>query len=117
MVVDDDGEVLDAFEDVLRDAGHDVVCFRNGKQALQYLSASRRPDVVLLDLSMPVMNGREFLAEFVRREELADVPVLMITGSDGSEDYPVPPERVMHKPIQISNLLDAIADLTRDRGH
>ena len=48
VVVDDDGELCDAFEDVLRDAGHEVVCFSNGERALKYLRIARRPDVVLL---------------------------------------------------------------------
>src|SRR5215216_302891 len=101
VVVDDDGELCDAFEDVLRDAGHDVVCFSNGERALRYLRVARRPDIVLLDLSMPVMDGREFIKEFEKRSELAGVPVLMITASHAEDGYPVPADRVIHKPFRV----------------
>jgi len=115
VVVDDDGELCDAFEDVLRDAGHDVVCFSNGERALKYLRIARRPDVVLLDLSMPVMDGREFIREFEKREELAGVPVLMITASQAADGYPVPAERVIHKPFRVPSLLGLIASVTSPR--
>ena len=116
VVVDDDGELCDAFEDVLREAGHDVVCFSNGERALKYLRIARRPDVVLLDLSMPVMDGREFIKEFEKRQELAGVPVLMITGSQAEDGYPVPPERVIHKPFRVPSLLGMIESVTAHRA-
>jgi CheY-like chemotaxis protein len=112
VVVDDDGELCDAFEDVLRDAGHDVVCFSNGERALKYLRIARRPDVVLLDLSMPVMDGREFIRELEKWQELAGVPVLMITGSPAEDGYPVPAERVIRKPFRVSSLLGLIESVT-----
>jgi CheY-like chemotaxis protein len=115
VVVDDDGELCDAFEDVLRDAGHDVVCFSNGERALRYLRVARRPDVVLLDLSMPVMDGREFIKEFQKRSELAGVPVLMITASRDQDGYPVPPERVIHKPFRVPSLLGLIDQITQEQ--
>lgn len=112
VVVDDDGELCDAFEDVLRDAGHDVVCFSNGERALKYLRIARRPDIVLVDLSMPVMDGREFIREIQKREELAGIPVLMITASQAPDGYPVPPERVIHKPFRVPSLLGLIDEIT-----
>ncbi len=116
VVVDDDGELCDAFEDVLREAGHDVVCFSNGERALKYLRIARRPDVVLLDLSMPVMDGREFIQEFQKHQELAGVPVLMITASQAPDGYPVPAERVIHKPFRVPSLLGLIESVTADRA-
>jgi CheY-like chemotaxis protein len=111
-VVDVDGVLCDACGDVLRDAGHEVVCFSHGERALRCLRSARRPDVVLLDLSMPVMDGREFIKEFEKRQELAGVPVLMITASQAQDGYPVPPERVIHKPFRVPSLLGLIETIT-----
>lgn len=64
----------------------------NGSECMRYLrqqgrySDRRRPDLVLLDLNMPIMDGREVLAELRRDESLRAIPVVMLTTSSAHED-------------------------------
>lgn len=64
---------------------HKTSVARNGEEAIQYLSdaeANDKPDVILLDLNMPKMNGIEFLSEVRKKEEWKDLKVFVVTTSD-----------------------------------
>jgi CheY-like chemotaxis protein len=79
LVVDDESIVRQLFAKVLQGDGHEVLTAANGREAL-YLMSPRRPDVVLLDLMMPVMDGLSFLRVLRRRDDWRHVPVMMISG-------------------------------------
>ena len=64
LVVDDDADVRESLELVLRDAGYDVFLAEDGQAALDMLGFGLRPAVILLDLMMPRLNGLEFLEQF-----------------------------------------------------
>jgi CheY-like chemotaxis protein/anti-sigma regulatory factor (Ser/Thr protein kinase) len=80
VVVDDDPEVVDLFARMLRSLPrrYEVLGAQNGQQALE-LIRRRRPDVVLLDLLMPEMDGYAVLAQMRATKALRDVPVVVIT--------------------------------------
>jgi len=80
LVVDDMPIFRDPIAASLRLAGYDTLCAADGAAALA-LARVRRPDVVLLDVSMPVMDGFEFLRELRRDPRLADVPVILLTAA------------------------------------
>ena len=79
MIVDDEVIVRQLFERVLQGQGHEVVVASNGREALT-LMQMRLPDLVMLDLTMPVMDGTSFLRSMRRRPEWKDVPVIVISG-------------------------------------
>jgi DNA-binding response OmpR family regulator len=79
LVVDDDEHVLRLVERVLSRAGYDVHRARDGAEGLQ-LAESHRPDLIVLDLKMPVMDGPTFRQEQLRRPALARIPVLVLSG-------------------------------------
>jgi CheY-like chemotaxis protein len=79
LVVDDETIVRQLFAKVLQNAGHDVALAANGREALSHME-TRRPDLVLLDLVMPVMDGMAFLRVLRRRPEWKDVPVIVVSG-------------------------------------
>jgi CheY-like chemotaxis protein len=58
----------------------------NGKVALEYLADNERPDVIVLDLMMPEMDGFEFLDQMRRRPEWREIPVLVATAKDLSRE-------------------------------
>jgi signal transduction histidine kinase/CheY-like chemotaxis protein len=81
LVVDDDENIRSMFGKSLSDDGWTVDEAADGAEALEH-AAAHRPDVVLLDLIMPVMDGFEFLLEFHCHEEWMAVPVIVVTAMD-----------------------------------
>ncbi len=83
MVVDDDGLWREVVATVLEGQGFEVVTAANGLEALWRLRrGGAAPDLVLLDLSMPVLSGWQFRAEQLRDPALRDIPVLVVSGDD-----------------------------------
>jgi DNA-binding response OmpR family regulator len=78
LVVDDDQEVRMATRDFLTSKGHDVTLAEDGVQALKLL-ATVKPDVVLLDVAMPEMDGMETLRRIVAG--YPNLPVIMVTAN------------------------------------
>ena len=93
LVEDNDDDVVLTREG-MREAGIPANLHRvaNGSECMRYLrrqgvySEQNRPDLVLLDLNMPVMDGREVLSEVRRDEALRLIPVVMLTTSSAHED-------------------------------
>lgn len=81
LVVEDDPDSREMLSRVLIREGHEVTQAENGSVALERI-AERRPDLILLDLMMPVMDGFEFLEVLAREPELASIPVIVITAKD-----------------------------------
>jgi len=108
-VVDDEEPVRIALRRLLRSAGLDVVTFPSGVEFMKSLP-TRRPDCVVLDLHMPLMDGFEVQARLA--ESSAPVPVVIITGHDSTEtrDRALAgrPLAYLRKPVNDQTLLDAI---------
>ena len=79
LVVDDDDELADVVRQVLRDAGYSVATVRHGAAALE-LVQHIAPDLILLDLSMPIMDGWSFVALY-RRKARAGARIVLLTGN------------------------------------
>ncbi len=106
LIVDDDPDCVDALRFLLEDQGYRVQVAQNGREALDHFASGGRPDVIILDLLMPVMDGLEFLRR--RREDpvLAGTPVIVLTATDGriaSRD-----DVVLRKPVDFGQLVDTI---------
>jgi CheY-like chemotaxis protein len=78
MVVDDMAVFRDPIAGCLRRGGHRVITAANGREALGRL-ASECPDLILLDLAMPVMDGPTFLGALRAHPEHQDIPVIVLT--------------------------------------
>lgn len=85
LVVDDDVLLRDLLEAILVDANYDVVSASDGEQALTTV-AEREPDLVLLDVQMPRMNGYEVCRRLKNDPETQFIPVVMVTALEGDED-------------------------------
>ncbi len=85
LVVDDDEEFLKLMDEYLKDFCREIRFARNGVEALEVLR-DFRPDVVVLDLIMPIMDGFKLLEIMRSRRDLVDVPVIIVTGKDLSEE-------------------------------
>ena len=83
LVVEDDPDLAALEADVLKLRGHEVDVASNGREALEAVERAR-PDLILLDIKMPVMNGREFADEY-RRREPSTAPIMVVTAADDAQ--------------------------------
>lgn len=121
-IVDDDPIYVFATKKVMRMAGfcESFLVFKNGKEALESLSAivlegSKMPEVILLDLNMPVMDGWQFLDEFTQIQPPQKITIYIVTSSINPEDV----ERAkayedvanyIVKPVSEKSLYDILED-------
>ena len=80
LAVDDAAIILRKITDALG-AYYDVITVNSGARALKYLDANK-PDLILLDIRMPVRDGFEILREIQTMEDRADIPVVLLTGME-----------------------------------
>lgn len=85
LVVDDDRGIVDAMATTLRAKGFAVACAYDGREAIQAVEA-QRPDLVLLDLMMPVMDGYQVIQELKHREDTKDIPIVVMTAHHIDDD-------------------------------
>jgi len=111
LVVDDDSAIRAMFSEVLGDEGYDVVGVANGQEALHELRRRNDlPQLILLDLMMPIMNGWTFLTHQQQDATLAAIPVVVV--SAGSMIQPQPfshsPASFLPKPVDVDLLLGMV---------
>jgi CheY-like chemotaxis protein len=107
--------------DVLR---ADLKIVQNGEEFLDYLfrrgefedpATSPRPDLILLDLNMPKLNGREALAELKQHQELARIPVVVLTTSQQEVDilqsYDLGCSSYIQKPVDVGQFIEVVHSL------
>ena len=113
MVVDDDPLWREALLDLLALEGIRGLGAANGAEALGTLRRGARPDLVVTDLSMPVMSGWQLLAELLDDPTLASIPVAVVSGEDEPRGLP---HRYLRKTCDPEELLATVRTLTRVRS-
>lgn len=121
LIVDDQPELAGLMSDLLADAGYDTCTADNGRHALSEVQ-SNPPDLVLLDVNMPELDGFEVAAMLKADPSTATIPIIMVSAQDGrasrliglesgAEDY-------MSKPVDPAELITKIRNLLllRDRS-
>jgi len=111
LVVDDEPLIAMALEAALEDAGYEVATAANGRQGLERLATSPRPDLIVLDMMMPVMSGPAMLAAIADDPALRAIPVIIVSS--------LPEEMIkartngvaaiLRKPYRASEITNAIA--------
>jgi CheY-like chemotaxis protein len=102
MVVEDDDRIRETLRDLLQIEGYEVSTAANGREALDQLSIAQ-PDLILLDMLMPTMDGAEFLAAMRRDRELAGIPVTVLSASRIEPCVAMAP--CLRKPFDLDDLL------------
>jgi DNA-binding response OmpR family regulator len=118
LIVDDDLNVLGSLARVLEGEGYRVACCSSGTAALAWV-ATATPDVILLDLLLPGMSGRQFLSELHDGLGRTDIPVVLMTGMRGMDPklaLSMGASDVIEKPFDMDELLNKIA-LALFRAH
>lgn len=119
LVEDNEGDILltlDAFEESKFQTQVSVA--RNGQEALDFLnkkgefSNAQKPDLILLDINIPIFNGLEVLEEIKRDEVLKKIPVIMLTTSSNKKDieraYKSYCNSYIKKPLEMDEFVEAI---------
>jgi len=110
LIVEDDVDVREAYQDVLDQAGYHVVTAANGRIALDWLHhVDDAPAMIVLDLMMPVMDGWQFRLELGKDEGLAGIPVVVVTAH--RDDPGIECVARLLKPVALADLLSAVAQV------
>lgn len=121
LIVEDDHDLNNAYSLILKHEGHDVVEAYDGKEAIEKLSKFK-PDLILLDLLMPIMGGLEFLQQWDVRNKHKDVKVLIFTNMENSpevaEAYKLGANRCIIKSWTAPhNLSRVVSDTLKAKGN
>lgn len=115
LIVEDDDDIRTTLADVVELAGHEVSVAANGREALDVL-AGDGPNIIFLDIMMPVMDGIEFLREATAEGLLDGLPVIVTSAFDPSKTASQLATRVMRKPYTIDAILAAVDEYTSEPG-
>lgn len=114
LIADDEPNILLSLEFLMQREGFRVLVARDGQQALDAILA-HRPDLVLLDVMMPIKNGFEVLQAVHEREDLAGLKVLMLTAKgreiDMAKGLALGASAYMTKPFSTRELVDKVRSL------
>lgn len=116
LIVDDDLELRQLVSIVLRRKGWQTIEASNGREALQCLSSASLPDLILLDLNMPVMDGWEFRKRQLQDPRLAGVPVVVVSAQGLCDKTAGLAPTVLRKPVDLSNLLAAVTPFQKSEA-
>ena len=107
LVIDDDEQLVGTYRELLTPYGFEVLTALNGEQAIPLVETNPDIQLVILDLSMPKMDGRQWLRWFRGRRQ--DSPVIVITGYKlEPADDELKPSVVLEKPFHVAELLDMV---------
>ena len=110
LVVEDDPTIREVLVEVLGEHGYDAIGACNGREALDALAASSdRPCVILLDLMMPVMDGRSFREQQLQIPDLSDIPVIVISAHlDHTVANDLHAAAYLRKPVKLAEVLRSV---------
>src|SRR5579862_2424387 len=111
LVVEDDEDAREAMVSLLQMKGYRAVPAGNGREALDYLDRAVTPDLIILDLWMPVMDGWQFRTEQIKNPRLAEIPVIVVTAL--SDQVDVDANEVIIKPVDVNRLLTTVGHYCR----
>jgi len=108
LVVEDDLGIRDALQAILEGECYEVICAENGKDALRVLRSGPAPDLIILDLRLPVMDGWQFRAVQKSDPALADIPVLAVSADGSAKAAAIDAEAYFRKPLDLDCMLEGI---------
>lgn len=85
-IIDDDANIREIYLVKFNQEGFDVLLAADGEEGMKIVR-EKRPDIILLDLQMPIKNGTEVLEELNKDEELRKIPVIVLTNIDNEDSY------------------------------
>jgi CheY-like chemotaxis protein len=108
LIVEDEADAREALSEILEIEGFEVATASHGAEAWQYLQDSPPPCLIILDMMMPVMDGRQFRALQLQDPWLAKIPVVVISAFSSSSIADLHPLAVIRKPLDVDTLLQVV---------
>ena len=118
LVIDDEKETAELFGIILQKDGHQVTIVTNGQACLDHL-AHQTPDLLLMDISMPEMDGYTLVSHLSADSSTRDIPVLVVSGRDAMKDTFQMFTSVVGfitKPFDVKQLRTRVAEIFAQRG-
>jgi len=111
LVIDDEAEITEIIETFLKDAGYQVLVENSSVMGIER-TKSFKPDLILLDIMMPFMDGYEVCDELKKNKETENIPVIFLTGKDARSDegksFKVGGDMFIKKPFNCERLLEIV---------
>ncbi|MFA6448985.1 MAG: response regulator [bacterium] len=119
LVVDDDKDFLDIIVDYLEEQGFSTLQAENGAVAISHIE-SEKPDLILLDIKIPALNGLEVCRILKKKPSTSNIPVIIVTGSASLNDmltgYLAGAIRYLSKPFELNELGECIRNVLTQQG-
>ncbi len=117
LVVDDYAENVELLQELLLASGYEVTTAYSGKEALRKVNLER-PDLILLDIMMPEMDGYQVCEELRKKEETKEIPIIFVTAKTEVKDWThaifnVGVNSYITKPINPKKLLDKVKSVLK----
>ena len=106
LVIDDDEKLVGYYRELLTPYGFEVLIAHDGEEAMPLVEQNPDIQLVILDVSMPRMDGRQWLRWFRGRQQ--ESPVIIITGYKFEEEEGLTPSVILEKPFHVAELLDMV---------
>jgi CheY-like chemotaxis protein len=112
LVVEDDQSTRELLVELLRTEGFSVSSVSNGQEALHSLETEIKPDLILMDLMMPVMDGYEFRTEQLKNEVWSMIPTIVMSAENNAREKlkPYHVSGFLTKPVQLDTILRKISE-------
>ncbi|MFC1974995.1 response regulator transcription factor [Chloroflexota bacterium] len=115
LSIEDDPEMRGLLQLILERKGHHVIGVKRGELGLELLK-SLKPDVLLLDLMLPDIDGWDIYQQMKDDDELSSVPIIIISARDQERDtaagrHVIGDDRYLRKPFEIDDLVNAVYDV------
>ena len=109
LVVEDDAATREMYRQALAASGYRTITAADGLGALRFIEGDR-PDVVVLDLMLPTVGGRDVYKELRAHPETCEIPVIVVTGSDAHDLEPNEFRFFLRKPVSPETLTRIVED-------
>jgi CheY-like chemotaxis protein len=110
LVVEDDSSIRELLVELLQSEGYDVSSAVNGLEGLKFLQTQSNPDLILIDLMMPVMDGYSFRSEQLKNPDWAKIPVVVMSAEANAKEkmrsYDI--SAFLSKPVELDTILKTV---------
>lgn len=107
LIVEDEAAIATLVSVIVREMGLDATTAANGAEALVKIEKGK-PDLIIVDLIMPVMTGEELIQEVQADPELADIPIILLTTRHGAAGYKKDAFPLISKPFEPNEVKDVV---------